>query len=163
MMKSDYELVREFTIEAGQSISAAPAKMSKEEVHFLIRMCLSELQELALTVTDSVEESVTMMKDCMEEIDKSSYESLNSDDEIIAAQADAIVDLWYYGLNAFVKKSVDLSQIFKVVHDANMAKKDPVLKRFVHREDGKIIKPEGWSPPDIVAEVKRQRFKNVEL
>lgn len=67
------------------------------------------------------------------------------------------MDLWYYGLNAFAKKSVNLSAIFDTVHNANMAKRDPTTGKFIHREDGKIIKPEGWQPPDIVAEIKRQR------
>lgn len=38
-----------------------------------------------------------------------------------------------------------------------MAKRDPQTGKFIHREDGKIIKPEGWTAPDIVAEIRRQR------
>ena len=154
---SDYELVRQFTIEAGQDVSKVPLAMNKSEVKFLIRMCISELQELALTVTDNVEESCELLQDCLNTIDKSKHETFTKSDELIAAQADAIVDMWYYGLNGFAKKSVDLSAIFQVVHAANMAKKDPKTGKFLHREDGKILKPPGWSPPDIVAEVKRQR------
>jgi predicted HAD superfamily Cof-like phosphohydrolase len=155
---SDYEKVREFTIGAGQEVTEKPAAMNKAEAKFLLRMCLSELQELALSVTNNNEEAFALLKECVETIDHSKHEELPDEDSVIAAQADSIVDLWYYALNAFSKKSVDLSAIFNVVHNANMAKRDPVTKKFIRREsDGKIIKPPGWTPPDIVAEVKRQR------
>jgi hypothetical protein len=29
-------------------------------------------------------------------------------------------------------------------------------KRFLKRADGKIIKPEGWKPPNVEAEIARQ-------
>jgi predicted HAD superfamily Cof-like phosphohydrolase len=155
--QSDYDKVRDFTIQAGQQVTDAPTPMNKEETVFLLRMALSELQELALTVTDNVEESVDLLRECVNSIDRSHHEKLTTEDEIIAAQADSIVDLWYYGLNAFAKKSVNLSEIFDTVHNANMAKRDPKTGKFIHRADGKIIKPEGWTAPDIVAEIKRQR------
>lgn len=155
---SDYEKVRDFTIQAGQECTAEPTPMSKDEVTFLLRMCLSELQELALTVTENTQESVELLKQSLETIDKTQYEQLNTDDEIIAAQADALVDLWYYGLNAFAKKSVNISKIFDVVHKANMSKKDPATNTFKKRvSDGKILKPKGWTPPNIVKEIAKQR------
>ena len=158
---SDYEKVREFTIGAGQHVTDKPTSMSYDEVKFLLRMALSELQELALSVTSSEEEAFALLKDSLETIDHSRYEKLEDEDSIIAAQADSIVDLWYYALNAFSKKSVDLSAVFDVVHSANMAKRDPTTNQFILREsDGKIIKPPGWTPPDIVAEIRRQRANN---
>lgn len=158
---SDYDKVRDFTIQAGQSVSSQPTAMSKDEVKFLLRMCLSELQELALTVTDSVDESVDLLKECIGSIDKSAHVKLENEDELIAAQADSIVDLWYYGLNAFAKKSVDLSEIFNVVHQSNMDKRDPVTKKFIHRSDGKIIKPADWKPPNIESIIKKQRDRSL--
>ncbi len=157
-MSSDYEKVREFTIGAGQKVTEKPTAMNKEEVKFLLRMCLSELQELALSVTSNNEEAYELLKESLETIDHSNHEELPDEDSIVAAQADSIVDLWYYALNAFSKKSVDLSAIFNIVHSANMAKRDPVTKKFILREsDGKIIKPSGWTPPNIVEEIRRQR------
>lgn len=155
---SDYEKVREFTIGAGQSVTDEPQPMNFDEVKFLLRMCMSELQELALTVTNNNEEAFQLLKDSLNTIDHSKHEQLNTDDEIIAAQVDALVDTWYYALNAFAKKSVDPSAVFDVVHSANMAKRDPTTGQFIRRkEDGKIIKPIGWTEPDIVQEIKRQR------
>ena len=45
---------------------------------------------------------------------------------------------------------MNLSAVFGVVHGANMAKRNPATGKFEKREsDGKIIKPPGWSPPDV--------------
>lgn len=43
---SDYDKVRDFTIQAGQQVTDEPTPMNKEETVFLLRMALSELQEL---------------------------------------------------------------------------------------------------------------------
>ncbi len=59
-------------------------------------------------------------------------------------QADALIDVYYYSLNAAAKKGINLSAIFKIVHAANMAKRDPATGKFLKRDDGKIIKPAGW-------------------
>lgn len=46
--------------------------------------------------------------------------------------------------------------MFHVVHAANMAKRDPQTGKFIKREDGKIIKPMGWVPPNVEGEIERQ-------
>ena len=76
--------------------------------------------------------------------------------EQIAEQGDAFVDMWYYSLNAACKKGINLSSIFNLVHNANMAKRDPATGQFLKRADGKIIKPQGWTAPDVGAEIRRQ-------
>lgn len=43
------------------------------------------------------------------------------------------------------------------VHRANMAKLHDGVP--VHREDGKIIKPPGWTPPDIEGVLRSQGWK----
>lgn len=37
-----------------------------------------------------------------------------------------------------------------------MAKRDPATGKFIKREDGKIIKPVGWTAPDVNGEILRQ-------
>ena len=82
---------------------------------------------------------------------------LQGDDAtLISEQADAFVDVYYYMLNAAAKKGVNVSAMFDIVHGANMAKRDPSTGKFLKRDDGKIIKPAGWQPPDVKAEIVRQ-------
>jgi len=80
----------------------------------------------------------------------------NKTNELIAEQGDAFVDIWYYSLNCMAKKGVNLSRIFDLVHNANMNKRDPNTGRFEKRADGKIIKPKGWQPPNVTAEINKQ-------
>ena len=79
-----------------------------------------------------------------------------TDEEKIECQMDGLVDSHYYALNGAAKHGMNLDSMFNVVHSANMAKRNPETGEFERREDGKVIKPEGWSPPDTIGEVKRQ-------
>lgn len=45
------------------------------------------------------------------------------------------------------------SDVWNLVQKANMAKVDPVTGKVKRREDGKILKPDGWVAPD--AEIKK--------
>ncbi len=153
---SDSELVREFNRAAGQPIPTKPTPMNKEEVFFLIKMMLDEVMELAATVSNSDEYKDNMIKMIKESRDYNiDFKNLTSE-EITAEQADAVVDCYYHALNSAIKKGINISKIFRVVHDANMKKKDPSTNLFLKREDGKIIKPPNWIPPNIVNEIKKQ-------
>jgi predicted HAD superfamily Cof-like phosphohydrolase len=156
-MKSSYEKVRDFTRAAEIECPKEPTPMSKESVKFLIGMVLSELQELALTVTNNTEEATLMLYQSIG-VDPHEHKPIENVEERIAEQADAMVDAWYYMLNSAAQHSIDLSKVFDLVHNANMNKCDPKTGKFIRRKsDGKILKPEGWQAPDIVAEIKRQR------
>jgi len=154
--------VRQFTCESNSGIEFPniPQKMSKEQVIFITRMILSELDELVCTVSENEQEKEKIMSHCFETRDKCNKYTFNTDTELIACQYDALVDSHYYALNCAAKHGVNLDKIFEIVHDANMAKKDPITKKFIKRDDGKIIKPEGWKEPNIELEIKRQIKEN---
>ena len=126
---------------------------------FIIRMVMSELDELACTVCETADERDIMMKDALDARDpcKGLRPTYSSKDELIGAQFDALVDAWYYSLNIAAKHGTNMSKIFDLVHKANMDKRDPETGKFLRRaSDGKIIKPKGWTSPDITEEIKRQ-------
>jgi len=152
---SDAELVRQFTKESGTYVPNQPQVMSKDEVFFLIKMMLDEIMELGATVSEPHETKLNMIKMITDSKNISQITGV-SKEELIGEQADALVDSYYYSLNAAAKKGVNLSKIFEIVHEANMAKRDPVTGKFIKREDGKIIKPVGWKEPDITKEITRQ-------
>lgn len=58
--------------------------------------------------------------------------------------ADGIVDLIYVLLGTAESYGFNASSVFVAVHEANMAKEGGGS-----RADGKILKPDGWTPPDI--------------
>ena len=158
MQKSNAESVKEFTEGyLGKNCPQIPTKMTKDQVLFIIRMVMSELDELAATVSNNEEESREIMQKALNTIDKCHHFTYKDDVDIIAAQADSMVDAWYYMLNIASKHGMNLSKIFDIVHDANMDKRDPITKQFMRREsDGKVLKRDGWTEPDINAEIDRQ-------
>jgi predicted HAD superfamily Cof-like phosphohydrolase len=161
MSYSDAMKVKEFTEQSsGISCPVHPKAMSRDDVKFIIRMVMSELCELASTVSIDSDDRDQLMILALEQRDrctKNFSPSLKSETHRIAEQADAMVDSWYYMCNIAAKHGVNLSSVFNVVHEANMAKKDPETGKFIRREsDGKILKPEGWQAPDINAEIQRQ-------
>ena len=158
-VKDQSSHVRDFTVGAGQTCPDHPEIMDRKEVDFISKMILDEVMELMATVypPEEAKANLKQMIDESKNIDMIPY----TDDENgkiakIADQADALVDIEYYMLNCACKKGVNLSSLFGVVHAANMAKKDPASGKFLKREDGKIIKPAGWQPPNIEAEIARQ-------
>jgi len=152
---SDAELVCQFTRESGTFVPNKPQLMSSDEVFFLIKMMLDEIMELGATVAESHEVKFKMIKMIMDSKDIQQIKNVSTE-ELIAEQGDALVDSYYYSLNAAAKKGINLSKIFQLVHKANMDKKDPVTGKFIKREDGKIVKPLGWLPPNIISEISRQ-------
>lgn len=167
---SNAESVKQFT-EAARNIACPniPQPLSKKDVRFIIRMVMSEMQELAATVCETKMESVQMMQSCLSEIDVSEIpkppltpsglvDIREERMEQIANQADAMVDSWYYMLDIAAKHGINLSKVFDVVHQANMDKRSQD-GLFHRREDGKILKPIDWQPPNITAEIKRQTTK----
>lgn len=74
--------------------------------------------------------------------------------------ADGLVDLAYVGEDAAQEFGINTEGVLAVVHAANMAKgvSDKLTGKLTvrRRKDGKILKPEGWAPPAIAAELERQ-------
>jgi predicted HAD superfamily Cof-like phosphohydrolase len=74
----------------------------------------------------------------------------------VAEQADALVDAIYYICDTAVRHGMNLDRVFAIVHGANMQK--VVDGRVIRRDDGKILKPDGWQDPGplLLDEVSRQ-------
>jgi predicted HAD superfamily Cof-like phosphohydrolase len=71
----------------------------------------------------------------------------------IAEQADAYIDIIYFAMGGLVEMGVNPDRLWSIVHGANMAKvwPDGTVRR---REDGKIVKPDGWVAPDALIEAE---------
>ena len=61
---------------------------------------------------------------------------------------DAVCDLIWVTIGYALSRGWDLENAFKEVARSNMSKLGPDGKP-IRREDGKILKPETWSPPDL--------------
>jgi predicted HAD superfamily Cof-like phosphohydrolase len=70
-------------------------------------------------------------------------------------QLDACMDMIWVILGFCHMKGYDISGAWDEVVKTNMAKVDPVTGKVRRREDGKILKPEGWSPPNMSKFIKK--------
>lgn len=71
--------------------------------------------------------------------------------------ADALADLTYIVAGTALKYGIPLDEVFREVHETNMAKFPGGIADV--RADGKVMKPEGWKPPDIAALLERRGWR----
>ena len=74
--------------------------------------------------------------------------------QALAEVADGLADLIYVAVGAALELGIPLAAVWAEVHRSNMAKVRPPIRV---REDGKILKPEGWTPPDVLGAVFGKR------
>lgn len=135
-----------------QALPDKPKPMDRDAVKRCIGLCVSELIELARTTTSSNAEAIQLVHECLEMDAPKVEHEFPTDVSKIAAQSDALVDMWYYGLDAAAQHGMNLCRVFDEVHNANLRKKGPDGK-FILQEisEGcyKVIKPPGWTPPNV--------------
>lgn len=68
--------------------------------------------------------------------------------------ADGIVDLIYVAISAALEMGVPLQAVWDEIHSSNMRKAGPDGKCKM-RADGKVLKPDGWVPPDVAGVLRR--------
>jgi len=67
--------------------------------------------------------------------------------------ADALADIIYIACGTAVSYGIPLDKVYAEVHRSNMAKL--VDGKPLYREDGKVMKPTGWTPPDVEGVLKK--------
>lgn len=77
------------------------------------------------------------------------YESGEKNNDIVEI-ADALADIIYIAYGTAVAYGIPMDQVFDEVHRSNMSKLGPNGKP-IYREDGKVLKPANWTPPNIKA------------
>ena len=80
------------------------------------------------------------------------YIAAENEDDIVEI-ADALADIIYIACGTAVSYGIPLDKVFEEVHRSNMAKL--VDGKVLRRADGKVQKPEGWTPPDIAGVLKK--------
>jgi predicted HAD superfamily Cof-like phosphohydrolase len=87
-------------------------------------------------------------------------EEFNELKEAIAAgdiveQLDALEDILVVTIGAIHSAGMDGEGGWKEVMSTNFAKIDRETGKVRKREDGKVLKPVGWTPPDLTPYVKK--------
>ncbi len=64
-------------------------------------------------------------------------------------QLDALIDILVVTIGAIHSMGADAEGAWKEVMRTNFAKIDKHTGKVRKREDGKVLKPQGWTPPDL--------------
>ena len=70
-------------------------------------------------------------------------------------QLDALIDILVVTIGAIHSAGFDAEGAWKEVMMTNFAKIDKKTGKVVKREDGKVLKPDGWTPPNLEPFVKK--------
>jgi predicted HAD superfamily Cof-like phosphohydrolase len=69
---------------------------------------------------------------------------------------DALIDIMVVTVGALQSLGVDAEGAWKEVMSTNFAKIDSLTGRVRKREDGKVMKPTGWQPPELSKYINRE-------
>jgi predicted HAD superfamily Cof-like phosphohydrolase len=100
------------------------------------------------TVSDQAE----LYKKLIEEEYSEFIEADNNNDDV--ERIDACFDMMWVIVGYMKSRGWDCENIWDEGAKSNLSKIDPVTGLVKRREDGKILKPEGWKPPDFTKFVK---------
>jgi predicted HAD superfamily Cof-like phosphohydrolase len=79
-------------------------------------------------------------------------EATLSDDRV--EQLDALIDILVVTIGAIHSAGFDAEGAWKEVMKTNFAKVDYDTGKVRKREDGKVLKPVGWKPPELAQFIK---------
>jgi predicted HAD superfamily Cof-like phosphohydrolase len=145
------EQVSEFHRAFDQPVLDTPTVPPDERVRLRLRLVLEEAFELIeacgglrspLSLKQLRDDVFVLITRCGVKVD-------------LVAAADALADLDYVVEGTRLEFGIDGAPIAAEVHRSNMAKvwPDGSVKK---NDDGKVLKPDGWTPPDIRAELVKQ-------
>jgi len=145
---TDDELIRQADGQSGLikalserlEMRQAPTMTAFEEQAFFMQACGQTTHEANKLQAEMYRELVD--EERMEMLDA---EDASDEIEEFDAVLDQIVVLIGYGLSRGWPMNAGWAEVVR----SNMAKIDPYSGTVRRREDGKILKPEGWTPPDL--------------
>jgi len=79
---------------------------------------------------------------------KEEFDELCASDNIVD-DLDALIDILVVTIGAIHSLGANGEAAWQEVMRTNFAKIDPVTGKVRKREDGKVLKPEGWTPPNL--------------
>ncbi len=78
------------------------------------------------------------------------------DNNDLVEQLDALIDIMVVTVGAVQSLGADGEGAWKEVMSTNFAKIDSLTGRVRKREDGKVLKPVGWRPPELSKYINRE-------
>ena len=105
------------------------------------------MQAADQTVKDFNQQQYNMYLDLVREETEELFTAVGNNDR--AEQLDALIDIMVVTIGALHSLGVDAEGAWREVLRSNLDKIDKDTGKVRKREDGKVLKPEGWQPPDL--------------
>lgn len=97
-------------------------------------------------------DNIELYADLIEEEYREFEEAVIAEDEV--EQLDACMDMIWVILGYCRMKGYNVDGAWAEVARSNLAKIDATTGKVIKRADGKVLKPEGWTPPDLTSFVQ---------
>jgi predicted HAD superfamily Cof-like phosphohydrolase len=153
MYQLDYQAkVREFHTATGAAVSATPTTQDASTRALRCRLMLEELKEF-------IQASGCRLIGAGDLLDVHSVVGAKPD---LPAMGQELSDMQYTLSGTAEAHGLPLTALFAEVHAANMRKVGPDGRARI-QADGKVLKPDGWRPPDVAAVLKRHGWALVLL
>ena len=120
-------------------------------------------------MTNPFRDQEKFMRACDQSVDKFDQDQYNMyknliDEEFnelqealdMEAELDALIDILVVTIGAIHSAGFDAEGAWKEVMMTNFAKIDRDTGKVRKREDGKVLKPTGWTPPNLTPFLKKE-------
>ena len=151
---TDAELLREADGHSGLIKALAERLEMRQQPHSVFHEQATFMRACGQSTTElNPEQAALYRKLFVEELDEF-WKAFDERDEVelFDATLDLIVVLIGYGLS----NGWPMPEGWAEVMRSNFAKIDPHTGYVLRRPDGKVLKPVGWTPPDLAAVLKRE-------
>lgn len=115
--------------------------------HFMLSFGQHVRKEASMSDADTQRLRIDLIREELDEF----VDAISSDN--IVEVADALTDILYVTYGAGHAFGIDLDACFDEVHASNMSKLGATGKP-IYRTDGKVLKGEGYFPPDLEKIIK---------
>lgn len=129
------EKVEQFMHAGDQDTPLAPTIPDANTAWLRMNMLISELNEYKEAKSACTYAGLNLGTDRTE-----------SQQAALVSMADALADMVYVIYGTAAAYGIDLDNVLDIVHEANMRKL--VDGKVIKDEFGKIMKPDGWTPPE---------------
>lgn len=133
--------VRKFHKRCGQSIEITPTIPTLKELNLRIDLINEEINKELIPLLERYQDP--------------QYRKIGNNTKDIAEITDGILDSIYVLLGTLIVFGVEAQPIWDEIQKSNMKKRGGG-----YREDGKVLKPKGWTPPDIQKLIQIQCGEN---
>lgn len=100
------------------------------------------------------EANYKMYLDLIQEEYTELFDAYHANDRV--EQLDALIDILVVTMGAIRAGGFDGEGAWQEVMRTNFAKIDPDTGKVRKREDGKVLKPEGWQPPNLTPYLEKE-------